>query len=61
MEHRLARFQELHQNLWFSVMNWVLDELRMRPSERWRQLGSHGFYFDANRIPHPVFRYRDLW
>jgi len=28
IEHRIKRFQELHGNKWFHIMNWALDEMR---------------------------------
>lgn len=34
MEARIHRFQDLAGNPWFSVMNWVLDELRIPKDKR---------------------------
>jgi hypothetical protein len=28
MENRIKRFHELHNNKWFHIMNWCLDEMR---------------------------------
>lgn len=28
MENRIKRFQDLHNNKWFHIMNWCLDEMR---------------------------------
>jgi len=28
MENRIKRFQDLHNNKWFNIMNWCLDELK---------------------------------
>jgi len=29
IEERIKRFQELCNNKWFYIMNWVLDEIRI--------------------------------
>ncbi len=34
MESRIKQFRELHENPWFSMMNWVIDEMRSNPANR---------------------------
>ncbi len=47
MEQRVRRFQELHNNKWFHIMNWSLDVIRASTPERKRMLIGYGscFYF----------------
>uniref|UniRef100_A0A6C0B2U4 Uncharacterized protein n=1 Tax=viral metagenome TaxID=1070528 RepID=A0A6C0B2U4_9ZZZZ len=35
MEDRVRRFQDLHANKWFHLMNWVLDSLKMTGKQRY--------------------------
>jgi len=30
IEDRIKRFQELCNNKWYCIMNWVLDEMRIK-------------------------------
>ena len=62
IDKRLRHFAELQENIWFGVMNWVLDQLRHTdPNERRRHLWGHCFYFDWKKIKHPVYDYKHLW
>ncbi len=44
MEHRIKRFQDLHNNKWFHIMNWTLDVIRNPKDIILRKYGSC-FYF----------------
>lgn len=64
IDARLDVFRDLHKNIWFHVMNWVLDEMRI-PKERRgiHALCGHCFYFRYKDIPSKsrVFNYDALW
>jgi hypothetical protein len=63
IEARLAHFHTLHNNPWFNVMNWVLDQLRLPKEERRRHVGGYCFYFHEREIPqkHWVYNYNKIW
>jgi len=48
MEERIKRFQELHNNKWFHIMNWNLDIMKTRDKKNRYNLIKYGscFYFD---------------
>ena len=59
---RLRHFAELQENIWFGVMNWVLDQMRHTdPLERRRHLWGHCFYFEYKKLRHPVYDYKNIW
>ena len=62
IDNRLQRFAELQNNIWFDVMNWVLDQMVLKdPMDRKRHLWGHGFYFNYKKIKYPVYDYKYLW
>ncbi len=62
IDKRLALFKELQDNIWFDVMNWVLDQLVLKdPMDRRRHLWGHCFYFNWKKLKHPVYKYGELW
>ena len=48
MEERIKRFQELHNNKWFHIMNWTLDLILIKDPKNRRNHIAFGscFYFD---------------
>lgn len=60
IELRMDHFRTLHRNIWFHVMNWVLEELVSPPKARLGVLYGHGFFFEASQIRHQVFDYARL-
>jgi len=48
MEERIKRFQELHNNKWFHIMNWTLDLILIKDPKNRRTHIAFGscFYFD---------------
>jgi len=47
VEHRITRFQELHNNKWFHIMNYVLDVMLTTDKRQRRILKKYGscFYY----------------
>ena len=47
MEQRIKRFQDLHNNKWFHIMNWSLDLMRTTDPAQRLILSKYGscFYF----------------
>jgi len=62
IDKRLSYFASLQDNIWFDVMNWVLDQLKLKdPLDRRRHLWGHCFYFNWKKLKHPVYNYNKLW
>jgi hypothetical protein len=47
IEHRIRRFQDLHNNKWYHIMNWSLDFMKTTDIKQRKILFKHGsvFYF----------------
>ena len=62
IDKRLRYFYELQNNEWFGVMNWVLGQLVLKdPMDRRRHMWGHCFYFEAKKLRHPVYDYKNMW
>jgi hypothetical protein len=48
IEERIKRFQDLHNNKWFHIMNWTLDLILIKDKTHRRNHIAFGscFYFD---------------
>lgn len=60
IDQRIDLFRELHKNIWFQVMNWVLDQLRLPKERRRESMISHCFFFNYKEIKRPVYKYWHL-
>jgi hypothetical protein len=61
MEARIARFRDLAGNPWFSMMNWVLDEMTMPPKNRRVIQKCWMFYAIPKEIRKNGFEHRYGW